>query len=52
MATEEQVQEALRRLRAQEARVAALETQLQVEQTRTRTAELERSTLIYTSGVM
>ena len=52
MATEEQVQEALNRLQAQEARIAALETQLQLEQTRTQTAELERSTLIQTLGAM
>ena len=50
MATQEQVQEALQRLQAQEARIAGLETQLQVEQTRT--AELERSTLIQTLGAM
>ena len=52
MATEEQMQEALHRLQAQEARIAAMEIQLQVEQTRTQTAELERSTLIQTLGAM
>ena len=52
MATQEHVQEALQRLQAQEARIAALEIQLHVEQTRTQTAELERSTLIQTLGAM
>ena len=46
------MQEALHRLQVQEARIAALEIQLQVEQTRTQTAELERSTLIQTLGAM
>ena len=35
MATEEQLQEALHRIQAQEARIAALEMQVQVEKTRT-----------------
>ena len=48
MATREQVQEALQQLQAQEARIAALETQLQVEQTRALTAEQERCALIQT----
>ena len=52
MATAEQVQEALQQLQAQEARIAALETQLRVEQTRSMTAEQERSTLIQTLGAM
>ena len=52
MATQEQVQEALQRLQAQEARIDALETQLQFEQTGTQTAELERSTLIQTLRAM
>ena len=52
MATAEQVQEALQQLQAQGARFAALETQLQIEQTRAMTAEQERSTLIQTLGAM
>ena len=48
MATREQVQEALPQLQAQGARVAALETQLQIEQTKATTAEQERSALIQT----
>ena len=48
MATQEQVQEALQQLQAQGARIAALETQLQIEQTRALTAEQERSALIQT----
>ena len=52
MATEEQIQEALHLLQPQEVHIAALEIQLQVEQTRTQTAELERSTLIQTLGAM
>ena len=48
MATREQVQEALQQLQAQGARIAALETQLQIEQTRATTAEQERSALIQT----
>ena len=43
MAAAEQVQEALQQLQAQGARIAALETQLQIEQTRATTAEQERS---------
>ena len=39
MATQEQVQEALQQLQAQGVRIAALETQLQIEQTRAMTAE-------------
>ena len=52
MATQEQVQEALQRCQAQEARIAALETQLQIEATRAQTAEQERSTLIQTLGAV
>ena len=52
MATAEQVHEALQQLQAQGARVAALETQLQIEQTRAMAAEQERSTLIQTLGTM
>ena len=52
MATQEQVQEALERLQAQEARIAALETQLQIEQTRAQTAELYWSNMIQTLGAM
>ena len=52
MATAEQVQEALQQLQAQGARIAALERQLQIEQTRTMTAEQEWSTLIQTLGAM
>ena len=48
MATTEQVQEALQRLQAQEARIAALEAQLQIESARAQTAEQERSALIQT----
>ena len=48
MATQEQVQEVLQRLQLQEQRIAALETQLQIEQTRATTAEQERSALIQT----
>ena len=48
MATAEQVQEALQQLQAQGARIAALETQLQIEQTRALTAAEERSALIQT----
>ena len=43
------MQEALQRLQAQEARIAALETQLQIEATRAQTAEQE---LIQTLGAM
>ena len=39
MATTEQVQEALQQLQAQGARIAALETQLQIESARAQTAE-------------
>ena len=52
MATAEQVQEALQQLQARGARIAALETQLQFEQTRAMTAEQERSALIQTLGAM
>ena len=52
MATQEQVQEALQRLQAQEAQIAALETQLQIEQTRAQTAEVETSALIQTLVTM
>ena len=52
MATQEQVQEALQRLQAQEARIAALETQLQIEASRAQTSEQEWSTLIQTLGAM
>ena len=48
MAPQEQVQEALQQLQAQGARIAAVETQMQIEQTRAQTAELERSALIQT----
>ena len=48
MGTEEQVQEALQRLQAQEARIAALEAQLPIESARAQTAEQERSALIQT----
>ena len=48
MTTAEQVQEALQQLQAQGTRIAALETQLKIEQTRAQTAELERSALIQT----
>ena len=52
MATAEQVQEALQQLEAQGARIAALETQLQIESARAQTAEQERSALIQTLGAM
>ena len=52
MAAQEQVQETIQRLQAQEARIAALETQLQIEATRAQTAEQERTTLIQTLGAM
>ena len=52
MATAEQMQEALQQLQAQEARIAALETQLQIESARAQTAEQERSALIQTLGAM
>ena len=52
MATQEQEKEALQRLHAQEARIAALETQLQDEATRAQTADQEKSTLIQTLGAM
>ena len=48
MATARQVQEALKQLQAQEARVAVLETQQQIEETRVLTAEQERSALMTT----
>ena len=48
MATTEEVQEALQQLQAQGAHIAALETQLQIEQTRATTAEEERSALVQT----
>ena len=48
MATAEQMQEALQQLQAQGARIAALETQLQIESARAQTAEQERSALIQT----
>ena len=48
MATQEQVQEALQRLQAQEARIAALDAQLQIESARAQTAEQKRSALIQT----
>ena len=48
MATQEQVQEALQRLQVLEARIVALETQLQNERAGAQTAELERSALIQT----
>ena len=46
MATAEQVQEARQQLQAKGARIAALETQLQIEQTGALTAAQERSALI------
>ena len=52
MATVEQVQETLQRLQLQEQRIAALETQLQFEDTRAQPAELERSSLIQTLATM
>ena len=52
MATQEQMQQALQQLQSQGARIAALETQLQIEQTRATTAEQERSTLNQTLGAM
>ena len=52
MATQEQVQEALQRFQAQEARIVALETQLQNERARAQTAEHERSALIQTLVTM
>ena len=52
MATAEQMQEALQQLQAQGARIAALETQLQIESARAQTAEQERSALIQTLGAM
>ena len=48
MATAEEMQEALQQLQAQGARIAALETQLQIESARAQTAEQERSALIQT----
>ena len=48
MATIEQVQEALQQFQAEGARVAALETQLQIGQTGAMTVEQERSALIQT----
>ena len=48
MATAEQVQEALQQLLAQGARIAELETQLQIESARAQTAEHEKSALIQT----
>ena len=48
MATQEHVQEALQQLQAQGARIAALEMQLQIEQTKATTAEQERIALIQT----
>ena len=48
MATAEQMQEALQQLQAQEARIAALETQRHIESARAQTAEQERSALIET----
>ena len=52
MATAEQTQEALQQLQAQGARIAALETQLQIESARAQPAEQERSALIHTLGAM
>ena len=46
MATAEQMQEAFQQLQAQGARIASLETQLQIESARAQTAEQERNTLI------
>ena len=48
MATAEQMQEALQQLQVQGARIAALETQLQIESARAQTAEQERRFLIQT----
>ena len=48
MATAEKVQEALQQLQVQVARIAALETQLQIESARAQTAEQERTALIQT----
>ena len=50
MATAEQVQEALQQLQAQGARFAALETQLQIEQTRAMTAEARKEHVDSDSG--
>ena len=52
MATQEQVQEALQRLQAQEAHITTLEMQVQIEHTRAQPAELERSSLIQTLATM
>ena len=48
MATAEQMQESLQQLQAQAARIASLETQLQIESARGQTAVPERSALIQT----
>ena len=52
MAIAEQMQEALQQLQVLEARIAALETQLQLESARAQTAEQERSAFIQTLGAM
>ena len=48
MATAEQMQESLQHLQAQAARIAAQETQLQIESAPAQTAVQERSALIQT----
>ena len=48
MVTQKQVQEALHRLQLRGQRVAALERELKIEETRAQAAELERSALIQT----
>ena len=52
MATAEQMQEALQQLQVLGARIAALETQLQLDSARAQTAERERSALTQTLGAM
>ena len=52
MAIAEQMQEALQQLQVLGARIAALETQLQLESARAQTAEQERSGFIQTLGAM
>ena len=52
MATAEQMQGALQQLQVLGARIAALETQLQLESARAQTAERERSALTQTLGAM
>ena len=48
MATQEQVQEVLQGLQLQEQRIAPLEREVKIEETRALTAELERSAPIQT----